>query len=254
MATSKEERERRRAERLAAEQAEAASARRRLMFGYVAAGVLTLAVVVGIVVAIAGGGGGEATVDGEEIPDEAHVELASGSVNGVQPDGRTGTPPPAVQQADLETAAREAGCEVRLDLPDEGSTHFEQPADAPDYGTEPPTSGDHIVPPRQQADGAYAEPVGAPFVVHALEHGRIAIQYSPDLPEPDQLELKGLFDEDPAGMLLFPNPDMPYEVAATAWTQLVGCERYEGGATLDVLRAFRDIYRGQGPEPVAIAF
>ncbi|MGH6885827.1 MAG: DUF3105 domain-containing protein, partial [Geminicoccales bacterium] len=168
------------------------------------------------------------------------------------PDGRPGTPPPPVEQADLEAVAREAGCELRLDLPDEGSTHFEAPSEAPDYETSPPTSGDHIVSPLQQADGAYSETVGAPFAVHALEHGRIEIQYSPDLPEQDQLALKGLFDEDPAGMLLFPNPEMPYDVAATAWTQLAGCDRYEGRATLDALRAFRDIYRGQGPEPVAI--
>lgn len=254
MATSKEERERRRAERLAAEQAEAASARRRLIFGYVAAGVLALAVVVGIVVAIASGGGGEDEIGGEEIPDAAHIELQSGSANDVSPDGREGTPPPAVQQADLELAARDAGCDLRRDLRDEGATHFEEVADAPNYETNPPTSGDHIVPPRQQADGAYSEPVGDPFVVHSLEHGRIAIQYSPDLPEEDQLALKGLFDEDPAGMLLFPNPEMPYEVAATAWTQLVGCDRYEGPATLDALRAFRDTYRGQGPEPVQLAF
>ena len=49
-------------------------------------------------------------------------------------------------------------------------------------------------------------------------------------------------------MLMFPNPDMPYEVAATAWTQLVGCKTWEGDKTLDVLRDFRDIYRGNGPE------
>lgn len=53
-------------------------------------------------------------------------------------------------------------------------------------------------------------------------------------------------------MLLFPNADMPYEVAATAWTRLLGCDRYQGRATLDAIRAFRDIYRGQGPEPVPI--
>ena len=53
-------------------------------------------------------------------------------------------------------------------------------------------------------------------------------------------------------MLLFPNPEMPYEVAATAWTQMLGCDTYEGEATLDAIRAFRDTYRGQGPEPVPI--
>ena len=49
---------------------------------------------------------------------------------------------------------------------------------------------------------------------------------------------------------MFPNPEMPYEVAATAWTQLMGCKKYEGAATLDAIRDFRDTYRGLGPEPL----
>ena len=52
---------------------------------------------------------------------------------------------------------------------------------------------------------------------------------------------------------MFPNPEMPYDVAITAWTQLAGCETYEGAATLDLLRTFRDIYRNQGPESVPLS-
>jgi hypothetical protein len=251
--SSKQERERRRLERLEAEKREAAAERRRLILGYAVAGVLTLAVVVGIVIVIAGSGDGdEVTVDGEELPEAAHIEVQSGSVNGFAPDGREGTPPPTVQQGDLEIAAREAGCELDLELPDEGNTHLRPNQDPPNYETDPPTSGNHIVPPRQQADGAYSEYPDPVFTVHSLEHGRIAIQYSPELPEDQQLELKGLFDEDPDGVLLFPNPEMPFDVAATAWTQMIGCPTYEGQATLDALRAFRDTFRGQGPEPVPV--
>ncbi|HEX2371724.1 MAG TPA: DUF3105 domain-containing protein, partial [Solirubrobacterales bacterium] len=103
-----------------------------------------------------------------------------------------------------------------------------------------------------QADGAFAVTPDPRHFVHSLEHGRVEIEYSPDLPEDDQLAIKGVFDEDPGGMLLFPNADMPYEVAATAWTNMLGCKRYEGAATLDALRAFRDTFRGQGPEPVPL--
>ena len=53
-------------------------------------------------------------------------------------------------------------------------------------------------------------------------------------------------------MILFPNDDQPFTVAATAWTQTLGCDTFEGAATLDAIRAFRDIYRGQGPEDVPI--
>jgi hypothetical protein len=253
--TSREERDRRRAERVAAERKQAAAERRRLLLGYAVAGALSLAVVVGIVIVIASGSGddGEAQVDGKELPELAFIKTQSGILHGYTPDGREGTPPEPLQQGDLEKAAKAAGCELELDLPEEGSTHLRNEKDAPEYKTDPPTSGDHW--PEQLADGAYSEYPDPIYSVHALEHGRIQIQYSPDLPEAEQLELKGLFEEDPNAMLLFPNPDMEYDVAATAWTQKIGCPTYEGQATIDALRDFRDVYRGQGPEnvPVMIA-
>jgi hypothetical protein len=248
--SSKSEREKRRAERLAAEQSAQDAARRRLIFGYVAAGVLTLAVVVGVGVVIASGGNDTNQVNGEDIPEAAHIQVNSGFLHGVTPDGRTGTPPPALQQGDLKTAAAEAGCTLQLDLKDEGNTHITKESEIPDYGTNPPTSGNHN--PEQLADGAYSEMPAPWYFVHSLEHGRIEIQYSPDLSEQDQLALKGVFDESPPGMLFFPNDDMPYDVAVTAWTQLMGCKEYKGRATLDAIRDFRDTYRGLGPEPLPI--
>ncbi len=247
---AKGDRERLRAERLAAEQATARETRQRLIIGYVVAGALGLALVVGVVIVIVGGGG--SSTNDENFPANAHIQAQSGSTNGVAPDAREGTPPPPVQQGDLQAAAQAAGCELQLDLPDEGHTHLQPSDPVPDYGTNPPTSGDHIVPPLQQADGAYSEFPQPVRFVHSLEHGRIEIQYAPDLPKKDQLALKGVFDASPPGMLLFPNPQMPYEVATTAWTQLMGCQTYEGAATLDAIRDFRDAYRGQGPEPVAL--
>lgn len=77
----------------------------------------------------------------------------------------------------------------------------------------PPTSGDHVE--EQQANDAYRETPPPVSVVHSLEHGRLATQYRPDLPEQAQLELIGLFDTMYGGTLLFPNPDMPYMVSAT---------------------------------------
>lgn len=248
--SSKEERDKRRAERLAAERRAASDERRRLIIGYVAAGVLTVAVAVGIVIVIAGGGsgsGGNQSAESDENPN-AHIQVLSGKTNGIAPDNREGTAPPKVKQADLKLAAKAAGCDLRLDLPNEGQTHIRPGDPVPDYKTNPPTSGNHILPPFQQADGAYSEPPNPQYVVHSLEHGRVEIQYSPKLSEDDQLVIKGVFDDDPDGMLLYPNPDMPYEIATTAWTQLMGCDTYRGAATLDAIRAFRDVYRGQGPE------
>lgn len=246
MATRKEEKERLRAARLEAERREATAARKRLLLGYGAAGVLTAAVLAGIVVVILGGGGSR----GADFPANAHINLATGNDNGYTPDGREGTPPPLVRQADLQKAAAAAGCELRLNLPDEGNNHLPPDAPEPNYHTNPPTSGNHVETGYQMADGAYLQMPKPIFFAHSIEHGRIEIQYSPDLPKRDQLALKGVFDESPGAMLLFPNQDMPYEVATTAWTQLMGCKRYEGGKTLDAIRDFRDQFRGQGPESV----
>jgi Protein of unknown function (DUF3105) len=247
MATRKEEKERLRAARLEAERHEALGARKRLILGYGVAGVLAAAVLVGIVIVIASGGGGSS----EDTPAAAHIDTATGSINGVAPDAREGTAPPAVENLDLQNAAADAGCTVRLGLLNEGNTHLKPDAQPPNYRTNPPTSGNHD--PEAQADGAYEQTPEPINFVHSLEHGRIEIQYAPDLPETDQLALKGVFDESPSGMLLFPNPRMPYEVAATAWTQLMGCKKYDGAKTLDAIRDFRDQFRGRGPEAVPIS-
>ena len=137
MATRKEEKERLRAARLEAERREALAARKRLILGYGVAGVLTAAVLVGIVIVIASGGGGS----GEDTPEAAHIDTATGSLNGVAPDAREGTTPPAVENLDLENAAADAGCDLRLGLPDEGSTHLEPDAKTPELPHQPADLG-----------------------------------------------------------------------------------------------------------------
>ena len=253
MASRKEERERLRIQREQHLAETARQERKRLLLGYIVAGVISLAVLAGIVAVVVGGGGGdEGSNEGvsEEEIEAAHLDLQVGIVDGKEPDTRDGTDPAQGGLVDLTKAAEAAGCDLREGLDEEGNTHIGD-AKEPDYETEPATSGNHS--PEPQADGAYAEPLSPLHYVHALEHGRIAIVYSPDLPEAAQLELKGVFDFDPEGMLLFPgDPDMPYEVAAVAWTNLIGCDSYEGVKTLDILRAFRDKWRGRGPEAVPL--
>jgi hypothetical protein len=249
MASRKEEKERLRAQRLAAEQSETGAARRRLMIGYAVAGLLGAAVLAGLVAVLAssGGGGGE-NVAGFDACSEGHFQLQAGTPQeGVKADCRTGTEPAAIKIGDLAAAAKAAGCQLKLNLPDEGNSHL-QPGDSPPtYKTNPPTSGNHITSPLQIPDGAYATMPDPERFVHSLEHGRVEVQYSPNLPEDQQLAIKGVFDEDPDGMLLFPNDQMPYAVAVTAWTQEVVCPKYSPAA-LDVIRDFRDTYRGNGPE------
>jgi hypothetical protein len=243
------ERERLREERIAAEESEKSSGRNRLIVGYAVVSTVVLAVAVLVFVLVSGGddssgGGGEAS---------AHINPRQemGQTNDVEPDERAGIVPAAAKETDLQVAAQKAGCELRLKLPDEGATHLPKGSQPPDYKTSPPTSGNHVEPPYQQADGAYSEPPEQVNVVHSLEHGRLAIQYSPDLPEQGQLELKGLYDTMYGAALLFPNDDMVYEVAATTWTNLLACREYKGAATLDAIRAFgKETWGKYGGEPV----
>jgi len=245
MADRREEKERLRQIRLEAEQREASEQRRKLLLGYAVAGVLGAAVIVGIVIVILSSGGG-----GDGASGGAHINAITGDTHGLKPDERSGPEPPPLKETSLSEAAATAGCDLREDLPIEGRNHLPSGSKEPDYKTNPATSGDHIQPPLQQADGAYLDPAEPINVVHSLEHGRLAIQYSPQLPEEAQLELRGLYDTMYGGTLLFPNPDMPYDVAATTWGNLLGCQDYRGEATLDAVRLFGFEHWGQAPEPV----
>jgi Protein of unknown function (DUF3105) len=238
-----EERQRLREAREEKEKSHSGSERRRLYIGYGVAAAIGILVVVGIVVAISssGGGGGNS----------AFINLESGSTNGVSPDDRQGVAPAALEFADVQKAAKDAGCVLRLHLRDEGHNHLPSGSEAPEYETNPPTSGNHVEPPFQQADGAYSEMPLPIDIVHSLEHGRMEIQYSPSLSKKDQLELKGLYETMYAGTLLFPNDEMPWAVAATTWTNLLGCKKYEGQKTLDAIAAFgKKTWGRYGGEPV----
>jgi hypothetical protein len=237
-----EERQRLREAREHREKKKAGSDRRRLMMGYGIAGIIGVAVLAGIIAIVV-------SAASKNDSGEAHINQSSGSTNGIQPDTRKGTTPPPVKVADLQQAAKKADCDLRLHLPEEGHEHIPPTAPTPEYKTNPPTSGNHVEPPYQQADGAYSEMPGEIFFVHSLEHGRVEFQYSPSLSESEQLEMIGLYDSMYGAALLFPNENMPYAVAATAWRNLIGCNEFKGTITLDALRDFAKKTWGHGREP-----
>lgn len=244
-----EERERLRQAREERQAEHAHAGRRRMALAYAGAAAIALVVVGAIVYLVTSSGGSNGS-------GSAHIQQSSGSTNGIQPDEREGTAPPPLKVAKLKTAAKDAGCVLRLHLKDEGHGHLAPTAPTPHYGTNPPTSGNHVGPPYQQADGAYTGMPGEINMLHSLEHGRMAIQYSPDLAEKDQLALKGLYDTMYGATLLFPNTNMEYEVAAATWTNLMGCKTYRGAITLDAIRDFGKAtwgrYGGESPTAFGI--
>ena len=181
---------------------------------------------------------------------KAGVDPITGAYQGLELDTREGPAPPSVQAGSLPQVARAGGCTLRLNLRDEGADHLEEGDPVPEYGTDPATSGDHEAVPA--ADGAYLEAPPEQNVIHSLEHGRVAVQYSQSLPDQQQLLLKGLFDADPDGVLLFANPHVS-GVAVTAWRNLMTCENVEDAAAVAIaVAAFRDRFRGKGPERIPL--
>jgi hypothetical protein len=127
----------------------------------------------------------------------------------------------------LSDIARNAGCVLR---------EFDS-----DPHSNPPVSG--RVDERVTAnDGSYVgqRSPSALASTHSLLHGRVLIQYQPQLPA---VELKALDEQtrdDPDHVLLFANTTgMPQPIAATAYLNLMTCPRVDA-QTLAALRAFRE--------------
>ena len=114
------------------------------------------------------------------------------------------------------------------------------------YKTTPPKSGDHNPVPAE--DGAYTEAPALEALVHSLEHGRIILWYPPNATDEVKADLKALFDEDPAHMIIAPLADLKDPAAASAWTQTLNCPKWTGDDAINAMRAFRDQFRDQGPE------
>ena len=229
MSSRKDQKAALRAEREQREREAAAADKRKRTIGYIVGGALAAAAVVAIVVVLLSGGdgGGSAKSGGGDWPE--------------------GSVPAAKEVADLEGAAKAAGCKT-ADPKDEGNQHLTDPAAEAQYKANPPTSGSHFVEPA--ADGAYLDPPRKEQTVHTLEHGRVAIQFKPTVPDTVKGDLKALFDEDPYHMIIFPNQtEMPAAVAATAWNHQLTCAAYNDKVP-DAIRAFKNQYRDRGPESV----
>ena len=228
MASRKDEKDQRRQERVAREQADAAAARRRRRYGIIVGTILGIAALAAVAVVIASGGG----------DDDGH-----GSTGNAESEFPNAVTPPVQRITDLDEAAKASEC--RLVHPSIGGREHVSNETKVTYNTNPPTSGNHNIIPAE--DGYYAQKPNVRNTVHTLEHGRIYIQYKPTLNKRRIAQLGGVFNDDPFHMVLSPNPDMPYQVAVTAWGHLAGCKRVTD-ATYDLIRAFRDRYRDRGPE------
>ena len=165
---------------------------------------------------------------------------------------------------DVQAALEDAGCTFRSVPATRSSLHLqdESPKELAKakYNSVPATSGWHYL---AAPWGEYDSPVDESRTVHNLEHGGVAIQYGPRVPREDVQKAGEFVREDPNAMLMAPMPKLGNKIALTAWTvpetqpgerekrgqgRVARCTRFDE----DAFAAFRDEFRGKGPERIPV--
>jgi len=208
---------------------------RMILYGVAGAGLVGLAIVLIVVLAGGGGGGGK-----------------------------------AVNPAHVRATLTAAGCTLTTGkaTPTAGhSTSLNQPLS---YATYPPVSGKHYY--IAVIWGNYTEAVDPRQAVHNQEHGGIVIWVGPDVSVAERKQISDFYDESPNAMLVTPienttkgvtypkhaPPDA--KVFLTAWTTkqpggysdataaIASCPHFSEQG----FAAFRDEFRGKGPERFSV--
>jgi hypothetical protein len=169
------------------------------------------------------------------------VALVAGIVLGFVITGKgknqTAAPISATQDANVQCAPDQKY--------DDGSSHTTGKVT---YTVDPPAGGDHN--PNPAAPGIYDEgkSPGDSRIVHALEHGYIAIWYNPDSGGSDLAKLENLWKNYKYDVILIARRTLPssFPVTATAWHHRLLCS----GTDDFQLNQFIQQYVNQGPEKI----
>src|SRR5262245_34923724 len=149
------------------------------------------------------------------------------------------------------TATMEAaGCTVQ-NVPAGSRKHVTSLDAKVKYPTTPPAAGSHYFSPAIW--DFYTTPANPIQVVHNLEHGGVALWWGDKVPASTVDRLRAFYADSPDAMIGTPLPSLGNKVAISAWTSPEGgtgtghvavCGDFDENA----FAAFRDAYRGQGPE------
>lgn len=173
--------------------------------------------------------------------------------------------------ASVAATMRTAGCKYADAVPyppKDWKTLADYHADVPTlsspvrWKTFPPSGGSHY---RLWATwGFYTKPVNPRQVVHNEEHGAVVLWWGPKVPQSTISQLQDFYESSPVGMFGTPIAGLGNKIALTAWTgdpakyyrngyygigHLAICSRFDEKA----FTAFRDAYRGKGPEGIPLS-
>jgi hypothetical protein len=130
------------------------------------------------------------------------------------------------------------------------------------WSTDPPSAGAHYG--LWAVWSFYREPVNPRQVVHNEEHGGVVIWWGPQVPAATVDQLETFYRQKPEGMLGTPYAGLGKKIALTAWTgdtanyyrdgdyglgHIAICSRFDQKA----FAAFRDAFRGKGPEGIPLS-
>jgi hypothetical protein len=133
------------------------------------------------------------------------------------------------------------------------------------WNTNPPSNGQHY--PRWAVWGFYSEPINPRMVVHNEEHGGVVLWWGTKTPQSTVAKLRAFYDKEPTGTFGTPYANFGGRIAITAWTgtrstygrngdygrgHIATCLSYTD-ATAKAFGAFRDAYRGHGPEGIPLS-
>jgi hypothetical protein len=150
----------------------------------------------------------------------------------------------------VASAMQAAGCTLKT-APATSRKHVASESAKIKYNTDPPSNGSHYFQPAIW--DFYTSPANPIQVVHNEEHGGVILWWGSKVPQATIDKLRALYDSSPDGMLGTPYPSLGRKVAITAWTAPSGgmgeghvavCPTFNEKA----FTAFRDAYRGKGPE------
>jgi hypothetical protein len=173
----------------------------------------------------------------------------------------------SVKDKNVAGLMKAAGCtfkSVKASVPG-GVTHVASLTAKFPWNTNPPSNGQHY--PLWAVWGFYTEAVNPRMVVHNEEHGGVIIWWGPKVPQSTVQKLNAFYSEQPTGTFGTPFANFGNRIAITAWTgnpatyqrngdfgegHIATCPSFTP-ATAKAFTAFRDAYRGHGPEGIPLS-
>lgn len=161
-----------------------------------------------------------------------------------------------------------AGCSfktVPAHIPAGQGTHVPSPTPITSWNTSPPSNGQHD--PQWAVWGFYTQAIPPRHVVHNEEHGGVILWWGSQVPAATIQKLHDFYNLQPDGSFGTLYPSLGSKIAITAWTgnpsqyQQHGyygfghigiCPSYTP-AVAKAFTAFRDAYRGKGPEGIPLS-